>query len=92
MLRQLLDALPTVDRSWWTPPRPPHPARAAGPALRSYDIRARLDRFYRLAADADVPEPARLAATVETWWSAIDAYLHLRLTNARTEGYNHKIK
>ncbi len=93
-LRQLLDALPTVDGPLVTDPRRnPTPApRAAAPALRPYEIRVRLDRFYALAAHADVPELERLAATVETWWPAIDAYLALRVTNARTEGYNRKIK
>jgi len=63
-----------------------------GPALRSYQIRTRLRRFYDLAAVADIPELTRLAGTVETWWPAIEAYLRLRVTNARTEGYNRKIK
>ena len=94
LLRQLLDTLPAVDGPLVTDPRrdPAATARAAGPGLRPYEIRARLRRFYRLAAEADVPELARLAATVETWWPAIEAYLHLRITNARTEGYNRKIK
>ncbi len=34
----------------------------------------------------------RLATTVETWWPAVEAHLRLRNTNARTEGYNRKIK
>jgi transposase len=55
-------------------------------------VRARLGRFYALAAEADLPELTRLAATVETWWPAIEAYLRLRITNARTEGYNREIK
>lgn len=93
-LRQLLDTLPATDGPLVTDPRrDPSPAsRAAAPALRPYEIRARLSRFYALAADADVPELERLAATVETWWPAIEAYLALRVTNARTEGYNRKIK
>jgi len=60
--------------------------------LRPYEVRARLDRFYWLAADVDVPGLTRLATTVETWWPAIEAYLRLRVTNARTEGYKCKIK
>jgi len=60
--------------------------------LRPYEIRPRLERFYRLAAEADVPELTRLATTLETWWPAIQAYLALRITNARPEGYNRKIK
>ncbi len=62
------------------------------PGLRPYEIRPRLERFYRLAAEADVPELIRLATTIETWWPAVEAYLQLRITNARTEGYNRKIK
>jgi transposase len=60
--------------------------------LRPDEIRVRLDRFYRLAAASDIPELHRLAATVETWWPAVEAFLRLRVTNARTEGYNRKIK
>ncbi len=94
LLRQLLDALPAVDGPLVTDPRrdPSAAARAAGPALRPYEVRARLDRFYRLAVAAEIPELTRLVATIETWWPAIEAYLQLRITNARTEGYNRKIK
>ena len=93
-LRQLLDALPATDRALVTDPRrdPAPGARAARPGLRPYEIRARLHRFYALAAQAEVPKLERLAATVETWWPAIQAYLLLRVTNARTEGYHRKIK
>ncbi len=68
LLRQLLDALPAVDGPLVTDPRrdPAASARPAGPGLRPYELRARLDRFYRLAAETDVPELSRLAATVET--------------------------
>ena len=94
LLRQLLDALPATDGALVTDPRrdPVPGARAARPGLRPYEIRARLHRFYALAAQAEVPKLERLAATVETWWPAIQAYLLLRVTNARTEGYNRKIK
>jgi transposase len=60
--------------------------------VRPYEIRAKLDQFYRCAADADVPELTRLAETMETWWPQILNFLHLRVTNARTEGYNRTIK
>jgi len=89
-LRQLLDALPATDGPLVTDPR--RDPGVHGPALRPYQIRARLRRFYDLAAVADIPELTRLAGTVETWWPAIEAYLRLRVTNARTEGYNRKIK
>jgi transposase len=29
---------------------------------------------------------------METWWPQILNFLHLRVTNARTEGYNRTIK
>ncbi len=63
-LRQLLDALPAVDGPLVVDPRrDPTPAsRAAVPALRLYEIRARLERFYVLAAEADIPELTRLAS------------------------------
>lgn len=60
--------------------------------VRPYEIRAKLDQFYTCAADADVPELTRLAETVETWWPEILSFLQLRVTNARTEGYNRTIK
>jgi transposase len=56
------------------------------------DIRDRLWRFYDAAATADMPETTRLAETIETWWPAIEAFLRLRVTNARTEGGNRVIK
>ena len=94
LLRQLLDALRATGGPLVTDSRRDGQAasRAQGPGLRPYEIRARLHRFYALAAQADVPELTRLAGTVETWWPAIEAYLRLRVTNARTEGYNRKIK
>ena len=94
LLRQLLDALPATGGPLVTDSRRDGQAasRAQGPGLRPYEIRARLHRFYALAAQADVPELTRLAGTVETWRPAIEAYLRLRVTNARTEGYNRKIK
>ena len=39
-----------------------------------------------------MPELTRLAETVETWWPEILNFLQLRVTNARTEGYNRTIK
>ena len=44
-------------------------------------------RFLSACADADVPETARLASTVDTWWPHILVFLQLRVTNARTEGF-----
>jgi transposase len=63
-----------------------------GTDARPYEIRARLDRFYRCAAQEDIPELTALATTIETWWPQILGFLQLRITNARTEGYNRTIK
>ncbi len=41
---------------------------------------------------ADMPETTRLAQTIQTWWPEIEAFLRLRVTNARTEGTNRVIK
>ena len=41
---------------------------------------------------AELPETTRLAETVQTWWPAVEAFLRLRITNARTEGSNRIIK
>lgn len=41
-------------------------------------IAHRLHRFYTWAADADIPEVAALAHTVEVWWPEILAFLQLR--------------
>jgi transposase len=57
-----------------------------------HDARHRLFRFYDAVLDADMPETTRLAETISTWWPAIEAFLKLRVTNARTEGSNRVIK
>ncbi len=51
-----------------------------------------LYRFYRRCAHADLPELARLATTVQTWWPQILAFLHTGITNAGSEGTNRVIK
>ena len=61
-------------------------------APTAHDARHRLFRFYDAVARADMPETTRLAETVQTWWPAIEAFLRLRVTNARTEGTNRVIK
>ena len=61
-------------------------------APTAHDARQRLFRFYHAVLVADMPETTRLAETVQTWWPAIDAFLRLRVTNARTEGTNRIIK
>jgi transposase len=57
-----------------------------------HDARHRLFRFYDAVLAADMPETTRLAETISTWWPAIEAFLRLRITNARTEGSNRVIK
>ena len=54
--------------------------------------RRALFAFYDAAVLADMPETTRLAETIQTWWPAIEAFLRLRITNARTEGANRVIK
>jgi len=58
----------------------------------AHDGRHRLARFYDAVLLVDMPETTRLAETVQTWWPAIEAFLRLRITNARTEGSNRVIK
>ena len=55
-------------------------------------ISHRLYRFYTWCADAAVPELARLANTIQTWWPCIEAFLHTEITNAASEGYNRVVK
>jgi len=43
-------------------------------------------------AATDAPEAQRLAATVETWWPAIENGLVTGYSNARSEGYNRLAK
>ena len=57
-----------------------------------HDVRHRLFRFYDAVLDADMPEITRLAETISTWSPAIEAFLKLRVTNARTEGSNRVVK
>jgi transposase len=55
-------------------------------------ISHRLYRFYTWCADAAVPELERLARTIQTWWPAIEAFLHTKITNAASEGCNRVVK
>jgi transposase len=61
-------------------------------APTAHDARQRLFRFYDAVLVADLAETTRLAETVQAWWPAIEAFLRLRVTNARTEGTNRIIK
>ena len=54
--------------------------------------RHRLHRFLTWCIDSQIPELHTLAATIDTWWPEINAYIHTGITNARTEGYNRLVK
>jgi transposase len=55
-------------------------------------ISHRLTKFYAWCADAGIAELERLADTISTWWSAIEAFIHTKITNAKSEGYNRVVK
>jgi transposase len=54
--------------------------------------RHRLHRFLAWCIDSQIPEPLTLAATVDTWWPEINAFITTGITNAKTEGYNRLVK
>lgn len=55
-------------------------------------ISQRLTRFYTWCADSDIPELHRLATTIDRWWPCIENFLHTKITNAASEGYNRLVK
>ena len=54
--------------------------------------RHRLHRFLTWCIDSQIPELLTLAATIDTWWPEINAFIQTGITNARTEGYNRLVK
>jgi transposase len=64
----------------------------AGTNPERHLIRARLDSFYQHAAATDASEAHRLAATIETWWPAVEAGILTGYSNSRSEGYNRLAK
>ena len=56
------------------------------------EVHRRLWAFYRWCADTDIPELHTLAATIETWWPAVEVFLTTGIINARTEGTNRLVK
>src|SRR5215212_319942 len=64
----------------------------AGTNPEKAQIRERLWAFYAQAATSDSPEVHRLAATIETWWPAVEAAITTGYSNARSEGYNRLAK
>jgi transposase len=55
-------------------------------------IAHRLARFYTWCANSGIAEVERLAATIETWWPQIEAFIHTGITNAASEGINRVVK
>jgi len=55
-------------------------------------IRDRLWALYEQASTSTSPEVHRFAATIETWWPAIEAAIITDYSNARSEGYNRLAK
>ncbi|USQ81236.1 ISL3 family transposase [Ornithinimicrobium faecis] len=55
-------------------------------------ISHRLWLFYDQAAHSRSPEIHRLAATIESWWPAVEAAIITGYSNARSEGYNRLAK
>jgi len=52
----------------------------------------RLHRFLSWCIDSQIPELLTLAATIDTWWPEINAFITTGITNAATEGYNRLVK
>jgi transposase len=72
-----------------TPQRPAiHRAHRRPPRLTRY----RLHRFLPWCIDSQIPELLTLAATIDTWWPEINAYIDTGITNARTEGHNRLVE
>ena len=69
----------------------PQAVRIAGRGDR-HRARQALFAFYDAVLVADMPKTTRLAQTVQTWWTEIEAFLRTRVTNARTAGTNRMIK
>jgi transposase len=64
----------------------------AGTGANRSVISHRLYKFYTWCADAQIPELERLATTITTWWTYIEAFIRTKLTNAASEGYNRVVK
>ena len=79
---------PHVDRERRTAP----PARPGPHQREPLNDLPLAQRFYTWCADAAIPDLERLATTIDTWWPAIEAFLHTGITNAASEGYNRVVK
>ena len=51
-----------------------------------------LPYFLAWCIDSRIPELLTLAATIDTWWPEINAFVTTGITNARTERYNRLVK
>ena len=49
-------------------------------------------RFFTWCVDSQISELLTHAATIDTWWPEINAFIATGITNARTEGYNRLVK
>jgi transposase len=56
------------------------------------DLARRRELFDRAVTVAAMPETDRLAATITTWWPAVEVLIVTGITNARTEAANTGIK
>lgn len=54
--------------------------------------RHRLHRFLTWCVDSQIPELLTLAATFDTWWTEINAFLTTAITTARSDGYKRLVK
>jgi transposase len=82
----------TILTAWIAKDRLRQVLALAGTGADRSVISHRLYRFYTWCAEAGIPELERLAATIETWWPCIEAFLHTQITNAKSEGYNRVVK
>jgi transposase len=82
----------TILKAWIAKDRLRQVLALAGTGADRSVISHRLYRFYTWCAEAGIPELERLAATIETWWPCIEAFLHTQITNAKSEGYNRVVK
>ena len=57
-----------------------------------HDVAHRLFRLNSWCADSGIPEPERLAGTIDPWWPEVLGFLQTGVTNAGTEATNRTVK
>jgi transposase len=82
----------TILKAWIAKDKLRHLLALAGTHPDRGVISHRLTKFYTWCADTQIPEMERLAATISTWWPCIEAFIHTKITNAKSEGYNRVVK